>query len=112
VGRGRCAARAGCGAVERTQGAKARPGGVVSGAESSARRKEKELTGGPRASAGDVERRAGELGLGHRWAERGESGRRERRPGEREKKERGREWACAGKGPAQGERGGRLGCLG
>jgi hypothetical protein len=39
-------------------------------AESSARRKKKELTGGPGVSAGDVERRAGELGLGHRWAER------------------------------------------
>jgi hypothetical protein len=36
----------------------------ASGPESSARRKEKELTGGPGASTGDLERRAGELGLG------------------------------------------------
>jgi hypothetical protein len=32
--------------------------------------KEKKLTSGPGASAGDSERRAGELGLGRRWAER------------------------------------------
>jgi hypothetical protein len=105
-------ARAGCGAVERAQGAEVRPGGVVSGVESSARRKEKELTGRPGASAGDVEWRAGQLGLGHRWAERGGSSRRERRPGERGKKERGRKRACVGKGSAQGDRGGRLACLG
>jgi hypothetical protein len=43
-------ARAGRGAVERAQSAEARPGGVVGGAESSARRKGKELTGGPGVS--------------------------------------------------------------
>jgi hypothetical protein len=35
-----------------------------------ARRKEKELTSGPGASAGDAEWRAGELGLGRRWGKR------------------------------------------
>jgi hypothetical protein len=40
-----------------------RPGGAVSGAESSVRRKGKELTGGPGASVGDVEWRASKLGL-------------------------------------------------
>jgi hypothetical protein len=40
---------------------------------------------------------------GHVWEKKKGVGRRERRPGERGKKERGREWACVGKGPAQGE---------
>jgi hypothetical protein len=56
-------------------GAEARPGGAVSRAESSVRRKGKELTGGPGASAGEVEWRVSELGLsagGPSWRARGE----------------------------------------
>jgi hypothetical protein len=64
--------RAGCGTVEQAQGAEARPGGVVSGTESSARRKEKrgkELTCGPWLAEGERERGESsrarkELGLG------------------------------------------------
>jgi hypothetical protein len=71
VGRGRCAgaSRVRCGEEgDSVQGS----GRCGSGqrAESSASRKEKELTSGPGVSAGDVERRAGELGLEHRWAKR------------------------------------------
>jgi hypothetical protein len=50
-------------------------------------------------------RRAGHVREKKRRAGRGEAG-------ELEKKERGREWACARKGRPKGKKGGRPGCLG
>jgi hypothetical protein len=107
---------------EAVPGAEARPGGTVSGAESSVRRKGKEVTGGPGVSAAmwSGERaswasaQVGRSGV-REGKEKKRVSRKERGPGERERKREG-EWACAGgragpRGRGEAGRAGLADCL-